>query len=194
MDNAQEIMSMLRPDRDAWWMGMAFYWSMMSHDRETKNGAIIVNNLTHRLVAGGYVGFPMGCSDSELPATRPEKYAYMQHAEQNAVLSVRERCSDATMYCTLEPCERCIGAMLNNSFLYGERLGQSGVRRIVYWESREHPAAKHILSHHPEIQVERYSGSSPQDVLRTATRYMDLRPQDGLYDASLVASDYASPE
>ena len=189
-----EIMSMERPPRDAWWIGMTFYLSIMSHDRETKNGAVIVNNVTHRSIGEGYLGFPMGCRDHELPAVRPEKYKYTQHAEKNAVLSVREKCSDATLYCTLEPCEGCIGALLNQALLHGTKAGESGIKRIVFWESRSHDAAIVMLACHPEISVERYDGPPPQDVLRLAARYVELRPQDGLYDRGSVAQDYAVPD
>ena len=191
----REILSMERPDRDAWWMGMAFYLSVMSHDRETKNGAVLVNNVTHRSVGEGYLGFPMGCDDHGLPATREGgKYAYTQHAEKNAILSVRERCPDATLFCTLEPCEGCVGTLLNQALLHGDRPGESGVKRIVFWESRSHEAATVMLSQHPEIVVERYAGPPPQAALRLAARYMDIRPQDGLWDRGSVASDYSVPD
>jgi len=191
----QEILAMERPERDAWWMGMAFYLAMMSHDRETKNGAVVVNNITHRSVGEGYLGFPMGCKDHDLPATREAgKYAYTQHAEKNAILSVRERCSNATLFCTLEPCEGCVGTLLNQTLLHGDSPGESGVKRLVFWESRRHEAAVAMLSHHPEIRVERYDGPPPQDALRLAARYMDIRPQSGLWDRGSVASDYSVPE
>jgi dCMP deaminase len=191
----RKIMAMERPDRDAWWMGYAFYLSILSHDRETKNGAVVVDNATHRPVGTGYLGFPMGCRDHELPATRAGgKYAYTQHAEKNAALSVRERCADATLFCTLEPCEGCVGALLNQALLHGDKAGQSGIKRIVFWESRQHDAARVMLSHHPEIRVERYSGPPPQDALRMAADYMDGRPQDGLYKHGTVAGDYAVPD
>lgn len=187
------IMSMQRPERDAWWMGFAFYLSIMSHDKETKNGAVIASNITHRAIGEGYLGFPMGCRDHELPALRADgKYKYTQHAEKNAVLSVREKCSDATLYCTLEPCEGCVGAMLNQALLHGDRPGESGVKRLVFWESRPHEAASVMLSHHPEIKIERYSGPAPQEALRLAARYMDLRPQGGLYPRDSVAADYST--
>lgn len=189
-----EIMSMERPSRDAWWIGMTFYLSIMSHDRETKNGAVIVNNVTHRSIGEGYLGFPMGCKDHELPSVRPEKYKYTQHAEKNAVLSVREKCSDATLYCTLEPCEGCVGALLNQAMLHGDEAGESGIKRIVFWESRPHKAAAVMLACHPEICVERYDGPPPQDVLRMAARYVELRPQAGLYARDSVAQDYAVPD
>jgi len=190
-DARLKIMSMERPTRDAWWIGMTFYLSIMSHDRETKNGAVIVNNVTHRSIGEGYLGFPMGCKDREFPSVRPEKYKYTQHAEKNAVLSVRERCSDATLYCTLEPCEGCVGALLNQAMLHGDKVGESGIKRIVFWESRPHDAAIVMLACHPEISVERYTGPPPQDVLRMAARYAELRPQDGLYARTSVAQDYA---
>ncbi len=189
-----EIMAMARPARDTWWMGMSFYLSIMSHDRETKNGAVIVNNVTHRSIGEGYLGFPMGCKDHELPSVRPEKYKYTQHAEKNAVLSVREKCSDATLYCTLEPCEGCVGALLNQAMLHGGAAGLSGIKRIVFWESRLSEPASVILACHPEISVERYDGPPPQDALRLAARYIELRPQDGLYDRGSVAQDYAVPD
>ena len=187
----QQILQMERPARDAFWMGLAFYLSVMSHDSETKNGAVIINNLTSRILGTGFNGFPMGCRDEELPQTRPDKYLYIQHAERNAVLSVTQPCSDATLYCTMEPCEGCVGTILNQSLLYGASKGKSGVTRLVYWEERPNEAARLMLSHHPEIKVEQYYNPMlPTDVLRMVQMYCQLRPLDGLYKDG-VASNYS---
>lgn len=55
-------------------------------------GACIVNS-EKKIVGIGYNGFPMGCSDDDLPWDRENddiletKYPYVCHAEMNAILN-----------------------------------------------------------------------------------------------------------
>ena len=67
-------------------MGIAEAVSLGSHDIETKVGGILVKKDAATIVATGYNGFVRGAPDNELPATRPEKYAYMVHCEENLIV------------------------------------------------------------------------------------------------------------
>jgi dCMP deaminase len=88
---------------------MAFLASKRSHDSETKVGCILVNK-DNRVISTGYNGF---CSDlkdkSQLPTTRPEKYHFMLHAEQNAICNTVTSIPDdgTKAYITKLPCEIC---------------------------------------------------------------------------------------
>jgi len=79
---------------------MAQCASLRSDDEETKAGAIIVNK-NNRIVATGYNGTPKG---TNLPKTRPDKYPYMVHAEENAMLFAPENLTGHRIYLYGLPC------------------------------------------------------------------------------------------
>jgi dCMP deaminase len=100
----------------------ALHWSKRSHDIHTKCGCVFVINKT--IISHGYNGFIREIDDSILPLTRPEKYPFMMHAEQNAIFNCARNgisCNRATAYITGIPCTSCL------QFMY-----QSGIVKIVY--------------------------------------------------------------
>ena len=104
-----------RPSWDQYFMGIAHYASLRSHDAETKVGCVIVNNDKH-VLSMGYNGFPAGCDDEDLPVTRPAKYPFMVHAEQNALSNlVVTSCEPLTAYTTHMPCNTCAKLMWQNN-------------------------------------------------------------------------------
>ena len=110
---------------DEYFMGVAVLSSMRSKDPNTKVGACIVNT-SKRIIGIGYNGFPYGCSDDEFPWERTggfldTKYAYVVHAEPNAILNATSDLTNATLYVTLFPCNECAKLII-----------QSGIREIVY--------------------------------------------------------------
>lgn len=85
-----------------------------SHDAETQVGAVLINNNTGAILATGYNGFVRGAPDSELPNTRPEKYKYMVHAEENLIANCARHgisMDNCTLYCTMSPCVKCMRIM-----------------------------------------------------------------------------------
>lgn len=96
-------------------MGMAHHAALRSHDAETKVGCVIINNDKH-ILSMGYNGFPSGCEDSKLPSTRPDKYPFMVHAEQNAISNiVVKSCEPLTAYVTHRPCRICAKLLWQNN-------------------------------------------------------------------------------
>ena len=76
---------------DQYFMGVALLSAERSKDPNTQVGSCIVDK-RRRIVGIGYSGFPAGCSDDELPWEREgafldTKYAYVCHAELNAILN-----------------------------------------------------------------------------------------------------------
>ena len=106
---------MPRPAWDQYFMGLAHYVSIRSHDEQTKVGCIVVNEKNH-VVSMGYNGFPQGVEDTTLPAERPFKYPYMVHAEENAISNLISLSSlSLKTYLTHYPCYRCAKLLWQNN-------------------------------------------------------------------------------
>ncbi len=103
-----------RPCWDQYFMGLAYYTSIRSHDSQTKVGCVIVNE-DNNVVSMGYNGFPKGVNDAQLPTIRPEKYPFMVHAEENAVSNiVGQSYGILKVYLTHFPCYRCSKLLWQN--------------------------------------------------------------------------------
>jgi len=111
---------------DEYFMGIALISAMRSKDPNTQVGACVVDK-DNKIVGIGYSGLPVGCSDDEFPwgnkgAFLETKYAYVCHAELNAILnSVKRDLKDCRIYITLFPCNECAKAII-----------QSGIREVIY--------------------------------------------------------------
>ena len=106
-------------DRLTWheyFIGLAEFSSIRSHDIETQVGCVIVNN--NHVIGLGYNGFCSGVDDKDLPNKRPNKYPFIVHAEQNALANMSlKSSSEKRAYITAYPCSVC-----------AKLLWQSGVR------------------------------------------------------------------
>ena len=111
---------------DEYFMGIAVLSSYRSKDPSTQVGACIVNE-KNRIMSMGYNGFPAGCDDNEFPWDREgdaynTKYAYVCHAELNAILNSRgANLEGCRSYVALFPCNECAKAII-----------QSGIKEVVY--------------------------------------------------------------
>ena len=110
---------------DEYFMGLAHLSAMRSKDPNTQVGACIVDN-DNKVVSIGYNGFPRGCADDKFPWAREggfkeTKYAYVVHAELNAILNTPRSLNGCTLYVSLFPCNECAKAII-----------QAGIKKIVY--------------------------------------------------------------
>jgi dCMP deaminase len=110
---------------DEYFMGMALLSAKRSKDPNSQVGACIVDQ-NKKVVGLGYNGFPIGCSDDNLPWERrgpflKTKYPYICHAELNAILNSTKDLHGATIYVGLFPCNECAKAII-----------QSGIKEVVY--------------------------------------------------------------
>jgi dCMP deaminase len=105
----------MRPPWEQYFMGIAHYVSIRSHDEQTKVGCVIVNEDNH-VLSMGYNGFPKGVKDDSLPTKRPDKYPFMVHAEENAVSNlVAISSNELKIYLTHFPCCRCAKLLWQNN-------------------------------------------------------------------------------
>ena len=138
---------MKRQDYISWeeyFMGVAILSAQRSKDSSTQVGACIVSR-DRKILSVGYNGMPIGCSDDDMPWEREgelldTKYAYVCHAELNAILNNDGRSlKGTTVYVTLFPCNECAKAII-----------QSGIKEIVYMDDKyaeedNYIAAKRML-------------------------------------------------
>lgn len=115
---------------DEYFMGVAKLSAKRSKDPNTQVGCCIVNQ-NKRIVAVGYNGMPYGCKDEDYPwnvrqgELQDTKYAYVVHAELNAILNANAPLKGCTLYVTLYPCNECTKAII-----------QSGIAEIVYEDNK----------------------------------------------------------
>lgn len=101
----------MRPSKATTFMRQAEIAAERSHDAETKVGSVLVKNDNSSLVASGCNGFARGVDDNKLPTTRPLKYKYIIHSEENLVANCAHNgivMANCTLYCTLTPCAKCM--------------------------------------------------------------------------------------
>lgn len=116
---------------DEYFMGIALLSAQRSKDSSTQVGACIVN-ADRKILSVGYNGMPTGCDDDCMPWSRKadspldEKYAYVCHAELNAILNNDGgSLKGALVYTTLFPCNECAKAII-----------QCGIRQVIYYEDK----------------------------------------------------------
>lgn len=111
---------------DNYFMGVALLAAKRSKDPNTQVGACIVSK-DKKILSIGYNGAPNGYNDDLLPWSNKgdfinTKYAYICHAELNAILNNNGLdLRGSTIYVDLFPCNECAKAII-----------QSGIKEVVY--------------------------------------------------------------
>lgn len=125
---------------DSYFMGIALLSKERSKDPNTQVGACIVN-AKKRIVSVGYNGLPNGYDDNLCPWNQREgslettKYAYVAHAELNAILNYHGSVEGCTLYVTLFPCNECAKAII-----------QAGIKEIIYLEDKYNGTKENIVA------------------------------------------------
>ena len=125
---------------DAYFMGIALLSAQRSKDSSTQVGSCIVNQ-DNKILSMGYNGMPTGCDDDEMPWSREgdtlnSKYAFVCHAELNAILNYSGGSLKGTrIYSTLFPCNECAKAII-----------QSGIKEIIYYSDKYHDEPLSVAS------------------------------------------------
>jgi dCMP deaminase len=125
----KKIISKVKPrERLSWdecFMQIAHIIADRSQDPSTQAGSVIVtkNNV---VVGMGYNGWPRGINAEALPWEREgdfldTKYAYVCHAEENAIYNANNSTKGCKLYTTLFPCNECSKTIIQN-----------GITEVVY--------------------------------------------------------------
>lgn len=124
---------------DQYFMGVAILSSKRSKDPNTQVGAVLVNE-EKRIIGIGYNGFPRYIDDDLFPWNDNDdlsksKYAYVVHAEANAILNATTNLAGSTLYVTLFPCHECVKLLI-----------QSGVKKIVYFSDKYNDTESNVAA------------------------------------------------
>jgi len=116
---------------DECFMRIAHVIAERSKDPNTQAGSVLVNN-KNVVVGLGYNGWPRGIENDKLPWDRKgklydTKYAYVVHAEENAIYNANAQTQGGTLYCTLFPCNEC-----------AKTIVQCGITHVVYESDAYH--------------------------------------------------------
>lgn len=115
---------------DEYFIGIALLSGERSKDPNSQVGACIVSP-DNKILSIGYNGFPIGCSDDEIPWDREgdfvdTKYPYVCHSELNAILNYTgSTLKQSRIYVTLFPCNECAKAII-----------QSGIKEVIYMSDK----------------------------------------------------------
>ena len=110
---------------------LAKHVSTWSKDPSTKVGAVIVNDLK-QVLSLGYNGFPRGVNDDPARyADRSCKYAFVIHAERNALDNAFTDVRGSSMYVTHFPCHEC-----------SKGIVQKGIKRL--FTPKPDPSKKYV--------------------------------------------------
>lgn len=110
---------------DECFMRIAHVIAERSKDPSSQVGSVIADQ--NNVVVGlGYNGFPRGIDNGKFPWEREgkfldTKYAYVCHAEENAVYNSNIPVKGCKVYATMFPCNEC-----------AKMLVQNGVAEIIY--------------------------------------------------------------
>ncbi|OGH87461.1 MAG: cytidine deaminase [Candidatus Magasanikbacteria bacterium RIFOXYC2_FULL_42_28] len=116
---------------DECFMRMTHVIAERSKDPSSQVGSIVVDK--NNVVLGmGYNGFPRGIEADQLPWEREgaflnTKYAYMCHAEENAIYNANMSVKGGRVYSCLFPCNECAKTIIQN-----------GVVEVIYESDKYH--------------------------------------------------------
>ena len=124
---------------DQYFMGVSKLSALRSKDPSTKVGACVVS-ADNRIVGVGYNGMPYGTDDEKAPWGREgrfleTKYAFVVHAELNAILNSTKELKGCRLYVSLFPCHECAKAII-----------QSGIKEIIYEDDKYNGTESDIAS------------------------------------------------
>ena len=125
---------------DEYFMALALLSAQRSKDPNSQVGACIVDD-NNKIISVGYNGAPIGYDDDKDMVWEREgdfldtKYAYVCHAELNAILNSRTPVNGCKLYVTLFPCNECAKAII-----------QSGIKEFVYLSDKYDGIPSNIAS------------------------------------------------
>jgi dCMP deaminase len=149
---------------DEFFIGVAELASKRSKDPDTRCGACIVNPIDNRIVSVGYNGLPRGLDDDGIYLkmenhpesfltkqngvsydywSKPDKYEFSVHAEENAILNSSENLKGCHLYLYTDkgyyPCSKCARGIIQKGITQIIMAFATSENTEVYnWEFTKH--------------------------------------------------------
>ena len=126
---SKKIVKKIKPrERLSWdecFMRIAHIIADRSQDPSTQAGSVVITE-KNVVVGMGYNGWPRGIKAESLPWDRDgefenTKYAYVCHAEENAIYNANNSTDNCKLYTTLFPCNECTKTIIQN-----------GIKEVIY--------------------------------------------------------------
>ena len=116
---------------DEYFINVCNLAAQRSKDPNTQVGAVVVSE-DNRILGVGYNGFPRGCGGEDFPWERKggfleTKYAFICHAEENAIYMAHGDVRGAKVFCNVFPCNECAKTII-----------QTGIKEVVYSSSTKY--------------------------------------------------------
>ena len=129
------------PNWKEYFMLEAITASFRSKDPATQVGCVFVDENNHQL-SMGFNGFVSGVDESKFTWTKDKdlplsqtKYAYVIHAEANAILHSSNNLKNSTLYVTLFPCNEC-----------AKMLATLKIKKVYYLDDKNHESESNKAS------------------------------------------------
>jgi dCMP deaminase len=126
--------------RDDYYMALAFLVASRSKDPKTQIGAVIVSS-DNRPLGFGYNGPPRQILDTAINWDRPDKYDFIEHAEENAIDHSLGSLEGATMYVTGKPCKNCM-----------RKIVKHGIKKVIYFPMKRLPENSSMFANQADLQ------------------------------------------
>jgi dCMP deaminase len=151
-----------RPKWNDVFMAMNFVLKQRSFDPVTKHACIAFSD-NHAILSTGYNGPIDGGVDMNVPITRPEKYDWFIHAEDNTILNAAKHgvgLDDSHFIVSGRPCTPCLRSM-----------ARVGAKEIIYGPVQSHMISEKDIKTQEKmitckgINMKEYRGEDFVDVL-----------------------------
>ena len=141
LNNKEKIQKVETPSWPIYFLDIAKAVSVRSQDAQTQHGCVITDRNQH-IIGTGYNSFPRQSLDNILPNLRPDKYAYMTHAERNCLsnltISPWTIQEGAIAYLTGKPCLDCLQALWNTNItkVYSDKRSTSSYKPLEHEQDK----------------------------------------------------------
>lgn len=130
--------------KDSVFLEVAFILSTLATCKRRQVGCVMVDS-KYRVLASGYNGTPAGavnctehpCKGADYPSGQGLEFCEALHAEQNALIHLKDPDVVSTIYCTTAPCIHCVKMLANTSatrIVFGVDYPHSELSKS-FWES-----------------------------------------------------------
>ena len=137
-----------------------------SPDIQTQCGTAIVDT-KHRIIGMGFNGYARDLPDDKIPNTRPLKYPWILHGEENAILNCTAPLDGAIAYVTGWPCHRCSNLLWHQGVRWWKIIDRT-VKMVAEQElllKQFYEYTNAYIAESKDIQIDPFHDERPKNTL-----------------------------